>query len=76
MDVAPGMDEYPVTWEEPVFTDDVNGVELSVQKTKEPGDSFGPGNTTVLYIAMDSTYNSAQPCIFIVTVNGKRTEND
>jgi len=54
-----------VSWTPPTFTDNV-GV-TSVTSTKNPGDTFDQGSTSVTYTAKDADNNAAQ-CVFNVIV--------
>ncbi|XP_041471817.1 hyalin-like isoform X1 [Lytechinus variegatus] len=67
IDVAP-VPSVSVTWDEPTFSDLVDGNTVTVMQTKESGSLFPRGSTEVLYTAMDSNYNMVQ-CIFTVTIN-------
>lgn len=57
--------EAVITWDEPVFT--VACGTLTVERSHEPGSSFGIGTTEVVYTASDGLGNSAQ-CSFTITV--------
>ncbi|TAI46698.1 HYR domain-containing protein [Flagellimonas allohymeniacidonis] len=56
-----------VTWTLPTATDNCGGVTLT-SNNYNPGDSFLPGVTTVVYTATDDSGNTAT-CSFTVTVN-------
>jgi hypothetical protein len=54
-----------VSWSSPVFSD--NCGQLSVSSTHQPGATFNPGTTQVVYTATDASGNTEQ-CKFTVTV--------
>ena len=55
------------TWVEPTI---LNGCgDVTVTQTHNPGDFFGPGSTTVTYIATDEA-GEADTCMFVITVPG------
>ncbi len=63
--LSAGVSSAPVSWQEPVFSDNV-GVS-HVMATFLPGHRFGPGVHNVLYTATDADGNRAR-CGFTVTV--------
>lgn len=63
----PGSCGAVVTWTMPAATDDCGSVTLS-SNNYDPGDTFLPGVTTVVYTATDAVGNSSS-CSFTVTVN-------
>ncbi|XP_050843098.1 sushi, von Willebrand factor type A, EGF and pentraxin domain-containing protein 1 isoform X3 [Serinus canaria] len=57
--------DYPVTWEEPEFSDNSGGP-LTVTRSHAPGDLFPKGETTVQYTAVDPSGNNRMCEIHIV----------
>ncbi|XP_077997381.1 sushi, von Willebrand factor type A, EGF and pentraxin domain-containing protein 1-like [Glandiceps talaboti] len=56
-----------VTWEEPVYNDIVDGINVNVTQTHTSGSSFYIGTTTVEYNVEDQSGNSAS-CSFTITI--------
>ncbi|XP_077997380.1 sushi, von Willebrand factor type A, EGF and pentraxin domain-containing protein 1-like [Glandiceps talaboti] len=56
-----------VTWEEPVYNDIVDGINVDVTQTHTSGSSFYIGTTTVEYNVEDQSGNSAS-CSFTITI--------
>uniref|UniRef100_A0A8C9NBQ1 Sushi, von Willebrand factor type A, EGF and pentraxin domain-containing protein 1 n=1 Tax=Serinus canaria TaxID=9135 RepID=A0A8C9NBQ1_SERCA len=60
--------DYPVTWEEPEFSDNSGGP-LTVTRSHAPGDLFPKGETTVQYTAVDPSGNNRM-CEIHVVIKG------
>ncbi|KAK2521486.1 Svep1 [Columba livia] len=64
--------EYPVSWEEPQFSDN-SGAPLSVTRSHAPGDVFPKGETTVQYTAVDPSGNN-RTCEIHIVIKGSPCE--
>ncbi|XP_009870346.1 PREDICTED: sushi, von Willebrand factor type A, EGF and pentraxin domain-containing protein 1-like, partial [Apaloderma vittatum] len=64
--------EYPVTWEEPQFSDN-SGAPLTITRSHAPGDLFPKGETTVQYTAMDPSGNN-RTCVIHIVIKGSPCE--
>ncbi|XP_077997238.1 sushi, von Willebrand factor type A, EGF and pentraxin domain-containing protein 1-like isoform X2 [Glandiceps talaboti] len=56
-----------VNWDEPVYSDTIDGTNVDITQTHTSGSLFDIGTTTVIYTATDQNGNSA-PCSFTVTI--------
>ncbi|XP_072045206.1 hyalin-like [Amphiura filiformis] len=63
----------PLSWVEPTASD-VSGRVTLIVKSHSPGDIFHDGNTTVMYLFMDSSGNMAV-CTFSVLVNAEEEQS-
>ena len=63
----PGRNSVNVTWQPPVFSDNMGIPNIDVSHPN--GSEFTIGNETVTYTATDRSLNSAS-CTFTVTVQG------
>ncbi|KAF4804058.1 Sushi, von Willebrand factor type A, EGF and pentraxin domain-containing protein 1 [Turdus rufiventris] len=64
--------DYPVTWEEPEFSDNSGGP-LTVTRSHAPGDLFPKGETTVQYTAVDPSGNN-RTCEIHIVIKGSPCE--
>jgi len=63
--LEPGQSSQIVTWNEPIFTDNIQLVQLN--KSKEPGELFQAGYHEVVYTGQDAAGNLAK-CQFTIHV--------
>ncbi|XP_063955696.1 hyalin-like isoform X1 [Lytechinus pictus] len=68
-DAPPGTTELQVIYDEPTFTDNIDGKNIVITQTKSSGSTFTAGSTQVLYVAADSAFNMNTNCIIDVIVN-------
>ncbi|KAJ8041709.1 Hyalin [Holothuria leucospilota] len=62
-----GVNAVPVVWEEPTAIDNSGEEIVQIRRSHDPGSTFPIGETTVMYIFLDSTGNAAE-CMFNVLV--------
>lgn len=66
--VNPGTSSRPVTWNEPIATDDESGI-ASFTSSATSGTSFpADTTTTVVYLAIDNEGNEDRSCEFTVRI--------
>ncbi|XP_071505207.1 hyalin-like [Diadema antillarum] len=68
--VGAGVTSIPLSWTEPSAVDETSAV--TVTQTHAPGNSFGLGQTTVVYTFSDAAGNVAI-CAFDVIISGKHS---
>ncbi|XP_059351153.1 fibrillin-1-like isoform X4 [Daphnia carinata] len=71
--LEPGQSSQIVTWNEPIFTDNIEIVQLN--KSREPGELFQAGYHEIAYVAQDGAGNQAK-CQFTIHVTSQTVHRD